>query len=148
VDESIYPVIEMSQQEKCCLFSGNLAPQLRAVAPHLIRIGIDDPVTKFLFDNGWGHSWGVFLSSSVSMEALRRHFRTFLRVRDAAGRYLLFRYYDPRVLRAYLPTCTPDELTTIFGPVDRFAVEAEDGKRLTEYRLMGAELSTTDFDLY
>jgi hypothetical protein len=30
---------------------------------------------------------------------------------------LLFRYYDPRVLRVYLPSCRPSELETVFGPV-------------------------------
>jgi hypothetical protein len=31
------------------------------------------------------------------------------------------------VLRAYLPTCTPQEMETVFGPVERYIVEPEDG---------------------
>ena len=36
-----------------------------------------------------------------------------------------FRYYDPRVLRVYLPTCNARELQTVFGPVLRYLVEDE-----------------------
>ncbi len=30
---------------------------------------------------------------------------------------LVFRYYDPRVLRVYLPTCSPAEFARFFGPI-------------------------------
>ena len=54
-----------------------------------------------------------------------RHFRQFLRVRDEAGREFFFRFYDPRVLRVYLPTCNSEELRTFFGPVELFSMEGE-----------------------
>ena len=63
----------------------------------------------------------------------------FLRVTDESGRKLLFRYYDPRVLPIYLPTCTNDELTTIFGPVDRFVTETEDGAGAVEFSVFGSK---------
>lgn len=36
---------------------------------------------------------------------------------------MLFRFYDPRVLRLYLPTCTSTELEQVFGPVGTFFTE-------------------------
>jgi hypothetical protein len=45
------------------------------------------------------------------------------------GNRLVFRYYDPRVLRVYLPTCTPDELNVI-RPDRAFL----DGKQCAWYR--------------
>ena len=39
---------------------------------------------------------------------------------------MLFRYYDPRVLRAFLPTCTRDELRTVFGGIECFWIEGEE----------------------
>jgi len=71
------------------------------------------------------------------MEELRRHFRGFLRVRDEAGRRLIFRYYDPRVLRPYLSTCWPKELDTVFGPVDCYLTEGEDAREVMEFRRQG-----------
>ncbi|NVZ67133.1 DUF4123 domain-containing protein, partial [Pseudomonas gingeri] len=45
---------------------------------------------------------------------------------------LLFRFYDPRVLLIFLPTCTDDEFTRFLGPMKCLFVESEQG---TEYRL-------------
>jgi hypothetical protein len=54
-------------------------------------------------------------------------------VRDPAGKRLMFRYYDPRVLRVYLPTCTAAELRAIFGLVERFWMEDEQSDRVLEF---------------
>ena len=88
---------------------------------------------------GWGQSWGVFLRVKDPSN-LRSHLRGFLRVKDESGRILLFRYYDPRVLRVYLPTCRPPELRTIFGPVSSYLVEDENGKGLIEFEFDGNQL--------
>lgn len=64
----------------------------------------------------------------VTLQLLRRHLRTLLRVRDEAGRTLMFRFYDPRVLRAYLPTCTSSEWQSVFGPVHQLICSAADGE--------------------
>jgi hypothetical protein len=52
----------------------------------------------------------------------------------------MFRYYDPRVLRVYLPTCQPNELRTVFGPIRSYLVEGEDGKSLIEFEFDGNRL--------
>lgn len=52
----------------------------------------------------------------------------------------MFRYYDPRVLRVYLPTCRPDELRTVFGPIRSYLVEGEDGS-LIEFEFDGNVLT-------
>ena len=64
----------------------------------------------------------------------------FLRVRSEADQKLIFRYYDPRVLRAYLPTCNAVELRTVFGPVRRYLIEAEDPAEIIEYTFDGTRL--------
>ncbi|HEY2399507.1 MAG TPA: S1 RNA-binding domain-containing protein, partial [Steroidobacteraceae bacterium] len=40
------------------------------------------------------------------------------------GKRLLFRFYDPRVLRPFLPSCEAGQMREMFGPVEHFAVEA------------------------
>jgi hypothetical protein len=67
----------------------------------------------------------VFALSRADLRALRRHFRTLLIVHDSTAKPLYFRYYDPRVLRVYLPTCNADELSAIFGPVEKYLLEEE-----------------------
>jgi hypothetical protein len=88
---------------------------------------------------GWGESWGIFVRMNDPSN-LRYHLRTFLRVRDEPGRTLLFRYYDPRVLRVYLPTCRPDELKAVFGPIDSYLTEGEDGQSVIEFEFDGSQL--------
>ncbi len=53
---------------------------------------------------------------------------TLMAGRDESGKKLFFRYYDPRILRAYLPSCTSTELAEFFGPVGRFLLEGRDGQ--------------------
>ncbi|MEZ4455202.1 MAG: DUF4123 domain-containing protein [Gemmatimonadales bacterium] len=65
-----------------------------------------------------GQSAGVAIVSDAEPEALRTHFRRFLMVATEAGQTLYFRFYDPRVLRIFLPTCDAEQLATFFGPVD------------------------------
>ena len=144
-DERIYRAVDRSSQESCCLFAGNISRQLSEVAPYLVRFEKDDDLANLVLDKGWGNAWGIFFSSQASMETLRKHFRRFLRVTDESGRKLLFRYYDPRVLPIYLPTCTNEELTEIFGPVDRFVLEADEGAKAVEYRFSGVRLKAASF---
>jgi hypothetical protein len=55
-------------------------------------------------------------------------------VRDSSGNRLVFRYYDPRVLRVYLPTCVTAELRTVFGPIEGFWTESESPEKMLEFR--------------
>jgi hypothetical protein len=84
--------------------------------------------TRALIAHGWGRSWGVFLRTQATAEIVRRHLRSLLRVRLYDGRPMLFRFYDPRVLRCYLPTCTAAELAEVFGPIDSFVMENRDAE--------------------
>ena len=61
------------------------------------------------------------------------HLRTFLKVYGPDLKPLYFRYYDPRVLRVYLPTCNDQELQTVFGPVLRYLLEDEDPATLLKF---------------
>lgn len=140
-DARIVPSVARSGLEQRCLYDGRLPRELVEAAPHLLRLDRAAPATSALLRDGWGRSWGIFLASTTPLDPLRRHLRRFLRVRDEDGRRLLFRYYDPRVLRVFLPTCTPDELAQLFGPIDRFLVEA-DAASLLIFRFAGA-LETT-----
>ena len=92
-----------------------------------MRLGAEDPFTDWVLDNGWGNHWGIFATvpAEVPFRDVRKHFRGFLRVRNPDGKTLLFRYYDPRVFRVYLPTCNATELGAVFGPVAMFMLEGE-----------------------
>ena len=138
-DERIYPALRNSQLDYLCLFSGRLHRDVVAAAPHLIEVSPSYRFTPRLIEMAWGESWGVFIRIKDPSN-LRSHLRGFLRVKDESGRFLLFRYYDPRVLRVYLPTCRTDELRTVFGPISSYLVEDEGGKGLIEFEFDGNKL--------
>jgi hypothetical protein len=142
-DPRIYGAVEGTFLEKCCLFAGDLPWQLQMTAPYLVHLRSDDRLTRAIAEQGFGRAWGIFFRSDAGIKNLRRHFRGFLRVKDQRNRRLLFRYYDPRVMRLYLPTCTRPELETVFGPVKEYLLEDEDG-RLVSYRIEGGSLKTGD----
>jgi hypothetical protein len=133
-DERIAYELDGTFCEHDCLYAGNLPLALQRAAPHLVQIDRDDRLTRFILENGWGSSWGVFARTSIGFKNLRKHLRTFLRVKDERGNRLIFRYYDPRVLRVYLPTCTTSEFTKVFGPVQSFFMENDHGLQIVEMR--------------
>lgn len=93
----------------------------------------DDPSVARIWAEGWGKSWGVAWQSDVSDDVLRRHFRRLLLVELPRGRRAIFRFYDPRVLRAFLPTCTDEERRAFFGPLTAAFVEFEDAARVLRF---------------
>ncbi len=138
--ESIYPKIMDAKVENVCLHRGKMAKELACVAPYLVQLQSEDPFTQWLLDSGWGKSRYVFVRSSATLNELKRHFRTFLTVYDEEGKSFFFRFYDPRVLRVYLPTCNAAEIKTVFGPVESFVVEEEDPSVLLHFSRAGEEL--------
>lgn len=111
--------------DSACLYRGALDPDMAQVAPYLVALERDAPFTDWVLAHGWGMNWGVFGVSRAGISDLKRHFRRFVMI-QYADRSAYFRYYDPRVLRNYLPGCTSEELCTFFGPVGFFLVEDED----------------------
>lgn len=139
-DNRVHASLVNSYLDYSCLYSGNISPTLEAAAPHLVELQNEDRVTRRILREGWGNSWGVMFRSPTTLARLRKHLRGFLLVRDPAGRRLVFRYYDPRVLRVYLPTCDISELKQIYGPIEAFWMEGEDENTLLEFAFDGREL--------
>lgn len=132
---------------KACLYEGNLTRELEQAAPHLLHVFCDDRFCRQLYEDGWGQSWGVFVMTSTSRNSLRSQFRKYMVVRGPTGARLIFRWYDPRVLREYLPTCNVEELRTVFGPIEAFIVEGRDPDTLHRFSFDGERLTETVLSL-
>lgn len=123
-----------------CLYRGELPPDLAEVAPYLVGLTPEAPFTEWLLSEGWGRHWGIFARTTADFAAARRHFRRFLMVKHPDGRSLYFRYYDPRVLRVFLPTCSTEQLQVLFGPIHRFLCEDEDPAVVVRFQLADRRL--------
>jgi len=98
-------------------------------------------------NEGWGQSWGVFVvTEEDDIEVLFEHFRQFLKVEDPEGNRLFFRFYDPRVLRIFLPTCNTKEVFDFFGEVvGEFLVEANEVESLLSFKNSESGLDAETF---
>jgi hypothetical protein len=115
------------------LFRGREEEQLFDVSPFLVVCKADTELFTWLTSEAWAQSVGVFFTSADSFENLFAHFQQFLMVQEEGGGDMYFRFYDPRVLRVYLPTCTAEEIRTFFGNIRRFMAESEDGKSILSF---------------
>jgi hypothetical protein len=132
-DPEVVKLLRESQAEYQSLYDGDKAKEMDDFAPYLVRLPGDSPLLPTLVENGWGKSWGVYLVCGLPFKEVRRHFRKFLTVKDESGKEFYFRFYDPRVLRIFLPTCTAEETKEFFGPIGQFLLENDDGGRLVHF---------------
>jgi hypothetical protein len=61
-------------------------------------------------------------------------------VYDPDNKLIYFRYYDPRVLRVYLPTCNAEEIKIVFGPIGSYITEDENSSELLRFSLDDVKL--------
>lgn len=111
------------------LFEGNMAPLLDHVAPHLVPVSIDSKYLELLSER-LGSSVGILLLTQEEPKELHKHLRQIFEAIDEDGNEYFFRYFDPRILRVYLPTCTDFEAEIFFGPIQRIIVEDEESGQL------------------
>jgi hypothetical protein len=125
-EPSVYKVILEATEEHESLYAGARGAQLAHFAPYVARLPPDSAALNILVERGWGRSWGVYLKCDLALKELRGHLRRLLMARLHDGRTVAFRYYDPRVLRVYLPTCLPEEVDNFFGPIRSAFMEGDD----------------------
>jgi hypothetical protein len=133
-DAAILKLLMECTDEYESLYEGAQGRALTHFAPHLVRLPQQSTLLDALVCQGFGMSWGVYLSCDKPFGEVRRHFRQFLMVKAEKGEELYFRFYDPRVLRAFLPTCMPNEVDHLFGPIKCYLMEDENDEVLLEFK--------------
>lgn len=117
-----------------CLYRGELQPDIAACAPYLAKLEQNTPFCTWLINRCWGLHWGIFALSEADMRTVRQHLRKLNLAYDpATARSLLFRYYDPRVLRIFLPTCDAAQIAEMFGPVQAYFAESDEDESLVHF---------------
>jgi hypothetical protein len=146
--DTLYAVVDAAKDYRLAVASRDLlgeplrplfanAPgHMDRVGPYLARIQGTGRYREYLtlWANRMGDNAGIFLATCAWPQATLSHLRTIFKVYDEAGAMFYFRYYDPRVIRAYLPTCTARECRTFFGPIRSIFVEGEEPATMHHYR--------------
>lgn len=142
------PTLLAAQQlPNVCLMPGELEPVLAQAAPYLVQLPAQSPFAGLFLTQGLGNHWGILVTAAAGLRTLRMHFRSLLSVWGPDGQPLYFRYYDPRVLRVYLPTCNAEELGTLFGPVTAYYAADESGEALLRFAVGATGLGQQPLNL-
>lgn len=113
-------VLELGEERVVCLYRGTSQEELWGVAPYLVKL--DQALLSWLRVNASHEGWGILTASKSDLGTLRHHFRHFLRVQEPQGNIWNFRFYDPRVLEPFLPSCSQAELNNFFGPALAYGI--------------------------
>lgn len=125
-DERVRVLLQESVDEHASLYEGLPGHVLSEVAPYLVRFTEGSRLLRDLIEEGWGRGFGVFLRSPAGFSAVRRHLRHFLMVHDERkGARVYFRFYDPSVLREFLPIASARQRAQLFRDVGAFIMEGE-----------------------
>lgn len=142
VDGAADPAIEpmaKACRDHACLFSGDLAPELSAASPWLVAIDPKEPLLHAWQDRGRGNNWGLLIEAVLTLPDLRKLLRRFLQAKLPSGELVMFRFYDPRVFRTYLPSASAPQAADWFAGVRQYAVEGE-GDVQHSFRWRGGRL--------
>jgi hypothetical protein len=128
-DDRILELLRQSVEPHQSLYEGIQGEPLATVAPYIVGpFRKDSKLLDRLVTEGWGKRWGIYMSSREPFKEVRRHFRRFLMVEmEETGEPLYFRFYDPWVLRVFLPTCSTAQKEDFSRPLGGLYFEAAHG---------------------
>jgi hypothetical protein len=129
--DRIVRLLQESVEEYRSLYEGSQGDALAHVAPYLVSLPPASRLLGRLLEEGWERRWGSFFTSKRSFKDVRRHLRKFLIIADADTRErFYFRFYDPGVIRTFLPTAALRQREEFFGSIEAFWAEGERGELL------------------
>jgi hypothetical protein len=129
-DRRAFSFLEKTDCDYEILYPQRFAFDLDNRGPHLVSVRPGSTCFEPLISAGWGNNWGIYVAGPSDFATVRRHLRRLLFVKLHDGQQVLFRFYDPRVLRDYLPSCNGDELDQFFGPLTTIYLETGDDREL------------------
>lgn len=108
----------MQEAAHLCLYTDIEAIRLARYAPYCLDLDSCPLFTQWWFANagqGWQQHWGWMFQSRLNLQALQHHFKKITYVELPNHQKLLWRFYDPRVLKKTLPSLNQTQTTQAFG---------------------------------
>lgn len=132
-NDRVLTVLREAVEEHRSLYDGVTADRMADGAPYIVRFREDSGLLTRLVMEGWGDAWGIYLTSQRPLNEVRAHLRKLIMVsleEDGVpeGEPVYFRFYDPRVMEAFLPIVNSRQEDEIFGDVQRFLYEDSEGR--------------------
>ena len=137
IDAGVLEVLKTGGAFFQSLYEGEQAASVAHVGPYFVDLKGAPELLSHVVQRGWGRAWGVWLHTSQSFAEARHQLRRLLTVRSPEGRSLLFRFYDPRVLRVFLRTASEEQRRVFFGSFDIFLLEGSAAGEIIVLSLAG-----------
>ncbi len=100
-------LLQESAETYRSLYDGLDGELLEDVAAYLVRLPGDSVLLEKLVMQAWGNRWGIFLTSELRLDDVRRQLRRFLMVLNGENNErMYFRYYDPWVMNVFMRAAT------------------------------------------
>lgn len=118
-----------------CLFKGETDPAILVRAPWVMKLQSGSDLMEWFLEYGWGENWGIIaqVPFGTDFADVVAHFRQFVEVKLPDQKIVFFRFYDPRVLRMFLPTCDGPQIQALFSLPTFLCCEGEDANELLVY---------------
>ncbi|MDU8913463.1 DUF4123 domain-containing protein [Aestuariicoccus sp. MJ-SS9] len=95
--------------------------------PWLVHLAEAPDVAQTLEELEPGVPWGYYVNSRADIAALRQSLRRFNLAQLPDGKKeVLFRYWDPPIMRVFMEIATPDQRARLIAKIDRIR-SADDG---------------------
>ncbi len=135
-----------------CILKSNYDGQFVDVGPHLF--GSTEKLDELMLNEKWGKGSYTLVSFTKDKQNLIQILKNNSEIVTEQDEVMFFRYYDPRILRIFLPIFDKQQLKEFFGTISEFMCEDEDpgyglifhldkASNLITYRLL-----TEDFKKY
>ncbi len=100
-----------------CLHRGALGVEAARAAPYLTELKAESPFTEWILGEASATypGWGVLSVSTLPMLPMREHCRSLGEVVTPSGERTRWRWYDPDVLTAVLPSMLAGQLDDVFA---------------------------------
>ena len=115
-------MLETSELEHRCLFTGTALEETGDVAPWLVALDPDHRLTRMLISTSdrpgglWDLEPGIVLKSHLDFAALWSHCRKFTRIEDAGGKWLYYRFWSAPVSTRVLSLGNRPEMVQFVSP--------------------------------
>lgn len=126
LDGLLTPLYALGRNRFTCLLAGGADPDVAHVAPYLVELDPEAAVLDFL-ETRAALPWGYFLASALPLRQLHLHLRPYSVARGPAGEELVFRFWDPRVLRSMGAIFSSSQSEAFMQGVDAIYLTAADG---------------------
>lgn len=119
---SLPEMLEASGMDHRCLFKGDTYNELKDVAPWIVQLEDGNSFTRNLFIKSdtpwhlWGKEPGIYVRSRGTLDDLWKHFRKFTKIKDGAGKWYYWRFWEPKTIAYYLDgvSASQERLQQIF----------------------------------